>query len=126
MLVCPLHWYFYAAHLAEVEAEMVRRGPPRLRGYLDEVSGAFLLREGTHRIRVAQRLGVVPVLVPIPWWRARGRLVSARVAAATRGLLFAEVVLDERSVVSQYVDPLPRCSPRPLANPARSPDRHVC
>ncbi len=70
---------------------MLRRGPPRLRGYMDEEVGVFLLREGTHRIWAAYRLGVVPVLVPIPWWRARARLVSARVAAATRGLHFAEV-----------------------------------
>ena len=93
MIVCPLHWYYSPTHLAEVEAEMVRRGPPRLRGYLDAESGVFLLREGTHRIRAAHRIGLAPVLVPIPWWRARSRLVSARIAAARRGLPFAQVVV---------------------------------
>ena len=91
MIVCPLHWYFSPSHLAHVEAEMVRRGPPRLRGFMDPQSGAFLLSEGTHRIRTAHRLGLTPVLVPVPWWRAQDRLVSARVAAARRGLLFAVV-----------------------------------
>lgn len=100
MIVCPLHWYFCATHLVEVEAEMLRRGPPRLRGYMDEEAGVFLLREGTHRIRAAHHLGIVPVLVSIPWWRARARLVNARVAAATRGLEFAEVTLLTTSVRS--------------------------
>ena len=109
MIVCPLHWYYSADHLAEVQAEMVRRGPPRLRGYLDEVSGAFLLREGTHRVRAAQRLGLVPVLVPIPWWRARARLDRARVAATTRGLRFPEVSISHMDESKQvcYKDPMP-------------------
>lgn len=97
MLVCPLHWYFSTDHLADVEAEMLRRGPPELRGYLDEQTGAFLLREGTHRVRAAHRLGVVLVLVPIPWWRARSRLVSARIAASRRGLWFDDVVIKDRA-----------------------------
>lgn len=94
MIVCPLHWYYSPEHLDDVAAEMLLRGPPRLRGYLDTDAGAFLLREGTHRIRAAQRLGIVPVLVPIPWWRSRGRLPSARIAARTRGLVFADVNLE--------------------------------
>ena len=94
MLVCPLHWYYSAEHLADVQAEMVLRGPPRLRGYLDEETGVFLLREGTHRIRAAHAMGLVPVLVCIPWWRARSRLHSARIAAMTRGLTFGAVTLE--------------------------------
>ena len=78
MIVCPLHWYFNAAHLAKVEAEMVQRGPPRLRGYHDAMTDFFLLCEGSHRIRAAHRLGLVPVLVGVPWWRSRRRLPSAR------------------------------------------------
>ena len=95
MIVCPLHWYYSAEHLADVRAEMLTRGPPVLRGYLD-ASGVFLLREGTHRIRAAHALGLAPVLVPIPWWRARARLESARVAASRRGLEFAEVEIASR------------------------------
>ena len=34
------------------------------------------------------------MLVTIAWWRARDRLVSARVAAEKRGLSFADVVID--------------------------------
>lgn len=95
MIVCPLHWYFCSAHLEEVEAEMLRRGPPQLRGYFDKMTGAFLLGEGTHRIRAAHRLGLVPVLIPISWWRSRRSLVNARVAASTRGLWFEQVSLSE-------------------------------
>lgn len=94
MLVCPLHWYFRPSHVDDVAAEMARRGPPRLHGFFDRHSGAFLLREGTHRIRAAHRLGLAPVLVSIPWWRAKGRLSSARIAAERRGLSFPEVVLE--------------------------------
>lgn len=93
IVVCPLHWYFRPDHLAEVEAEMVRRGPPTLRGHLDVATGAFLLREGTHRIRAAHRLGLVPTLVAVPWWRPRQRLENARRAAVRRGLVFERVDL---------------------------------
>ena len=93
MIVCPLHWYFRPDHVDEVTAEMLRRGPPRLRGHLDRTTGVFLLREGTHRIRAAHRLGLAPVLVLILWWRATDRLVSARIAAQARGLSFPEVVI---------------------------------
>lgn len=93
LIVCPLHWYYSPAHLEEVMREMERRGPPRLRGHLDRESGAFLLREGTHRIRAAQALGLAPVLVPERWPKTRRALEAARVSARTRGLLFPEVVL---------------------------------
>lgn len=97
MLVCPLHWYFNPGHLAEVEAEMLRRGPPRLRGHLDAETGVFLLVEGTHRIRAAHRLGLAPVLIDGPWWRARDRLVGARIAARRRGLSFDRVEVVPRA-----------------------------
>lgn len=93
MIVCPLHWYYSAAHLVEVQEEMRRRGPPSLRGFLDEEAGAFYLREGTHRIRAALALGLSPTLIRVPWWRSRGSLVSARFAAQRRGLLFEAVDL---------------------------------
>lgn len=88
LVVCTLHWYFDERHLADVMAEMQRRGPPRLRGFIDDGSGAFMLREGTHRINAAHRLGVAPVLVCVPWWRSRRSLVNARHAARIRGLTF--------------------------------------
>lgn len=93
MIVCPLHWYWSSAHLEEVKRDMERLGPPRLRGHLDPVSGAFLLREGTHRIRATQSLGIAPVLLHEPWPKSRQALENARVAAATRGLHLPEVVL---------------------------------
>lgn len=109
LIVCPLHWYFRPAHLADVEAEMVRRGPPHLRGYLDRETGVFLLREGTHRVRAAHRLGLAPTLVAGPWWRSRQRLQNARVAARTRGLLFDRVVLAGSRVSPRQARP-PRTS----------------
>lgn len=68
-------------------------GPPRLRGYLDPESGAFLLREGTHRINAAHLLGLAPGLVRVPWWRSKKSLASARVAAQVRGLHFDRYTL---------------------------------
>lgn len=91
MIVCTLHWYFSPTHLADVEAEMMLRGAPVLRGFMDEPSGVFMLKEGTHRIRAARSLGLTPVLVSIPWWRSRSRLQSARMAARQRGIKFANV-----------------------------------
>lgn len=93
VIVCPLHWYFSEEHLAAVMTEMERCGPPMLRGHLDRASGVFLLREGTHRIRAAHRIGLVPILVDGPWWRPRQRLDNARIAAARRGLSFHAVDL---------------------------------
>lgn len=91
-VVCPLHWYTDAAHLEHVAQQMARRGPPILRGHVD-VDGTVLLAEGTHRIHAAQRLGVVPRIVPIRWWRSDDALVRARIAATRRGIRFASVLL---------------------------------
>ena len=96
MVVCTLHWYYSPAHLEEVLAEMRSRGAPTLRGHFDREAGIFLLREGTHRIRAAHELGLAPHLVEIPWWRSRQSLISARFAAARRGLTFPHVHLDTR------------------------------
>ena len=91
--MCPLHWYFDADHLSRVLSEMERLGPPSLRGYFDEETNAFLLREGTHRIRAAAGRGLVPTLHRVPWWRSRKSLDRARYAARERGLYFPRVVL---------------------------------
>ncbi len=64
--VVPLHEHYDPVRLEAVKQEMLRRGPPRLRGYFDPVSETWFMREGTHRLRAAKALGIVPVLVPIP------------------------------------------------------------
>jgi hypothetical protein len=89
--VCTLHWYYRDGHLAMVRELMGHMGPPVLRGFLDRTSGAIMLAEGTHRIRAAHSLGMVPVIRSVPWWRGRRSLERARYAAKDRGLLFERV-----------------------------------
>jgi hypothetical protein len=80
LVVVPLHAHFRPEHLRVVIATMLRRGPPILRGYFDGETGAWFMLEGTHRLRAAKAIGIVPVLVSIPWWRSRQALVNARFA----------------------------------------------
>lgn len=81
LIVNPLHWYHREAHLAEVVEEMRRRGPPRIRAYWDDVAGIWHAQEGTHRLRAAKQLGLVPTMIPVPWPRTRAALNRARHAA---------------------------------------------
>lgn len=90
-VVCPLHEHYDPEHLEHVVSEMTRRGPPRIRASLDPVTGAWFAAEGTHRLRAAKRLGLAPVMVPVPWRRGRKALEAARHAAAIRGHVFPTV-----------------------------------
>lgn len=90
-VVAPLHRYYSPPHLMEVVRAMRTLGPPRLRAFLDEHTGAWLAAEGTHRLRAARLLGVAPVLVPIRWWRTRAALARARFAAIEYGHAFPRV-----------------------------------
>jgi len=92
-IVTPLHHHFRPAHLAAVIAEMERRGPPRIRAYLDAETGAWFALEGTHRLRAALALGLAPVMASVPWPRSRQALERARFAAVRRGHLFPRVSL---------------------------------
>lgn len=96
VVVCPLHWYYNEARLDSVIEQMRTRGAPRLRGFYDAETNVILLREGTHRIRAAKTLGLIPVIVEIPWWR-RGRdaMIRARFAAARDGILFRSVATEK-------------------------------
>lgn len=89
MVVCPLHRYYDELHLEHVAQQMETRGPPVLRGAI--VGELVLLREGTHRIRAASRLGLVPIIVPIRWWRTRAALARAHFSAARYGLTFERI-----------------------------------
>lgn len=95
VLVNPLHDYYRPEHLEHVVAEMRRRGPPVLRAYHDiNADGGFDMwhaAEGTHRLRAAKRLGLTPVLVPVPWRKSRAALERARLAARLHGHLFEAV-----------------------------------
>lgn len=91
VIVTPLHEHFNPAHLDHVIAEMKRRGPPVLRGTFDVHSGAWLMREGTHRLRAAKALGLAPVIVPVPWRKTRAALERAGFAAIQRGHVFARI-----------------------------------
>jgi hypothetical protein len=89
--VTPLHAHYREDHLAHVKAEMLHRGPPRLRGYFDALTATWFMREGTHRLRAAKALGITPVLVAVPWWRSRKSLDRARHAARRTAHVFARV-----------------------------------
>ena len=89
VLVNPLHAYYRPQHLEHVMAEMAWRGLPVLRAYWD--GEVWHAREGTHRLRAAKALGMVPVMVPIRWGRTRAALVRARVAATRNGHRFDRV-----------------------------------
>jgi hypothetical protein len=91
VIVCPLHAYYSREHLTEVMATMRVLGGPVLRGHHRD--GVVYLREGTHRIRAAWRLGLVPTIIAGPWWRSRQALANARHAADRRGIYFETVIL---------------------------------
>lgn len=91
VIVAPLHRYFSPDHLVDVIGEMRRRGAPTLRAYFDASSGAWLAREGTHRLRAAFLLRVAPVLISITWWRSGAALERARFAAIEYGYAFHRV-----------------------------------
>lgn len=90
-VVTALHAYYSPARLERVLALMAQLGAPRIRAHLDEATGAWFAREGTHRLRAALALGVAPILCPIAWWRSRRALQRARFAAAIRGHAFPSV-----------------------------------
>lgn len=89
VLVNPLHHYFRQSHLEHVKREMVRRGPPVLRAHFD--GEVWHAQEGTHRLRAAKALGVVPVLINVPWPRTRAALERARFSAILNAHVFDRV-----------------------------------
>lgn len=96
-IVTPLHAHFSPAHLDHVVGEMRRRGAPRIRAYHDTVSGAWYALEGTHRLRAAVALDVVPILVPVRWPRSGAALERAR-HALRRAHAFPRVDVEGREV----------------------------
>lgn len=89
VVVNPLHHYFRPLHLEHVIGEMQRRGPPVLRAYFD--GEIWHAREGTHRLRAAKHLELVPVLVPVKWPKSRASLERARFAAPMTAHIFERV-----------------------------------
>lgn len=88
LVVTPLHAHFSPSRLVNVIEAMRTLGPPTIRGYFDEVSGAWFASEGTHRLRAAMFLGLVPVMVSVPWRRGAEALRRARFAIQRRGHVF--------------------------------------
>ena len=76
--VVPLHRYYSPAHLETVTAQMRVMGRPRLHAHYDVESGRWYAMEGTHRLRAAERLGLIPILVWVPWPKTRRALERAR------------------------------------------------
>lgn len=94
MIICPLHHHTNPLRMQSVVDTMAARGAPQLRGFVDPLTGAVLLREGTHRIAAAHQLGLVPKIVSIRWWRTTKSLQAARFAVARRGLWFERVEIE--------------------------------
>ena len=92
VLVNPLHWYHREDHLRHVVAEMRRRGPPRIRAYFD--GEVWHAREGTHRLRAAKILGVVPVMIPVPWPKTKLALERARLNAIRNAHSFDAITVE--------------------------------
>jgi hypothetical protein len=88
MVVNPLHGYFRQDHLDHVVVEMRRRGAPKIRAFYDAEVGVWHAREGTHRLRAAAVLGLLPELVSVPWNKTRAALYRARIAADRHAHVF--------------------------------------
>ena len=71
VIVNPLHHYFRPDHLEHVVGEI----------------------EGTHRLRAAKVLGVVPVLVHVRWTKGVNALVRARARVPSTAHSFDRVVV---------------------------------
>lgn len=91
----PLHEHYSLEHLHHVVDEMRRLGPPKIRAFWDEETGAWFTFEGTHRLRAALALGLAPVMVPSPWTRGEEALRRARFASTRRGHVFLEVRVED-------------------------------
>ena len=61
------HDHFDASHLAAVKAEMQDLGTPTIKAVWMEAYNAWVALEGSHRIRAAAALGLVPEIEEIEW-----------------------------------------------------------
>lgn len=91
VFVNPPHHRFRPDHLDHVIAEMCRRGPPVIRASWDAQHGVWHAREGTHRLRAALALGLVPVIVRVLWNRTTKARERARFAALRNAHAFDRV-----------------------------------
>lgn len=72
----------------DVIQKMKVLGPPRLCAFYDSETETWFSQEGTHRLRAAKVLGMVPVMLPVPWTRGKKALTRARFAFQSRGHTF--------------------------------------
>ena len=56
------HDHYDAAHLAEVQAEMLTLGVPTIKAVWIECYNMYAALEGCHRIRAARNLGMTPII----------------------------------------------------------------
>ncbi len=64
-LILP-HSYFDQKHLEEVISEMKTKGAPIIKA-VDTGEGVWVALEGSHRIRAAKELGLIPVIDEIEY-----------------------------------------------------------
>ena len=68
MIVAPHRTFDSTAdHLADVTAEMRKRGAPVIHALWHEGWGVWLALEGSHRLHAAHDLGLTPSIVALDW-----------------------------------------------------------
>jgi hypothetical protein len=67
MEISLIHDHYNDDHLAEVMAEMTTLGAPTIRAIWMACYDMWAALEGCHRIRAAEKLGLVPVIDPIDY-----------------------------------------------------------
>ncbi len=61
------HDHFDADHLAAVIKEMQALGAPTIKAVRLDAYNAWAALEGSHRIRAAYELGIVPIIEEVEW-----------------------------------------------------------
>lgn len=67
MNIALMHAHYDADHLATVKAQMATLGAPTIKAVWMECHGHWAALEGSHRIRAAADLGLVPVIEEIEY-----------------------------------------------------------
>jgi len=67
MKVALIHTYFEEDRLCRVVEEMKALGRPSIRAVWLENKGMWAALEGCHRIRAAAKLGLEPIMMPVPY-----------------------------------------------------------
>lgn len=65
MRIALLHNHYNETHLEEVKNIMSVKGAPKIRAIWSEVYGMWMAVEGCHRLRAAEALNILPIIVDV-------------------------------------------------------------